>query len=103
MLCPLSSTSSDFPLPSSAAWYSLYKFHNLRDTFAVRRWIETGDIYAVSKEIGHSSVIMTQKYANFNLRKLAVDFPSLNEKYIQPRLNDRYGTNDALIEMGGFA
>ena len=95
--------SKKFKKAAKELGFGEHKFHNLRDTFAVRRWIETGDIYAVSKEIGHSSVIMTQKYANFNLRKLAVDFPSLNEKYIQPRLNDRYGTNDALIEMGGFA
>ena len=95
--------SKKFKKAAKELGFGEHKFHNLRDTFAVRRWIETGDIYAVSKEIGHSSVNMTQKYANFNLRKLAVDFPSLNEKYIQPRLNDRYGTNDVLIEMGGFA
>jgi len=99
----IDSYSKQFKGAVTQLGFGEHKFHNLRDTFAVRRWIETGDIYAVSKEIGHSSVIMTQKYANFNLRKLAVDFPSLNEKYIQPRLNDRYGTNDALIEMGGFA
>jgi len=99
----IDSYSKMFKKACKALGFGEHKFHNLRDTFAVRRWIETGDIYAVSKEIGHSSVNMTQKYANFNLRKLAVDFDSLNEKYIQPRLNDRYGTNDALLEMGGFA
>jgi len=99
----IDSYSKEFKKAAKQLGFGEHKFHNLRDTFAVRRWIETGDIYAVSKEIGHSSVNMTQKYANFNLRKLAGDFPSLNEKYIQPRLNDRYGTNDALIEMGGFA
>jgi len=99
----IDSYSKEFKKAAKELGFGEHKFHNLRDTFAVRRWIETGDIYAVSKEIGHSSVNMTQKYANFNLRKLAVDFPSLNERYIQPRLSDRYGTNDALIEMGGFA
>jgi len=98
----IDSYSKEFKKAAKQLGFGEHKFHNLRDTFAVRRWIETGDIYAVSKEIGHSSVNMTQKYANFNLRKLAVDFDSLNERYIQPRLNDRYGTNDALIEMGGF-
>ena len=95
--------SKKFKKAAKELGFGEHKFHNLRDTFAVRRWIETGDIYAVSKEIGHSSVTMTQKYANFILRKLVDDFPSLNERYIQPRLYDRYGTNDALIEMGGFA
>ncbi len=31
----------------------------------------------VSKEIGHSSVVMTEKYNRFNLRKFKDDFPSL--------------------------
>ena len=51
--------------------------HNLRETYAVRRWAITGDIKMVSQEIGHSSVVMTEKYAKFNLRKLRDDFPSL--------------------------
>jgi hypothetical protein len=34
----------------------------------------------VSQEIGHTSVMMTEKYANFNLRKLKDDFPSLIER-----------------------
>jgi len=33
----------------------------------------------VSQEIGHSPVVMTEKYAKFNLRKLRDDFPSLKE------------------------
>jgi hypothetical protein len=33
----------------------------------------------VSQEIGHSSVVMTEKYAKFNLRKLRDDFPSLKD------------------------
>ena len=34
----------------------------------------------VSQEIGHSSVVMTEKYAKFNLRKLRDDFPSLKDR-----------------------
>ena len=34
----------------------------------------------VSQEIGHTSVMMTEKYANFNLRKLKDDFPSLKDR-----------------------
>ena len=54
--------------------------HSLRHTYAVRRWAITGDIKMVSQEIGHSSVVMTEKYANFNLRKLKDDFPTLIER-----------------------
>ena len=59
--------------------------HNLRDTYAVRRWAMIGDIHLVSREIGHTSVTMTEKYAKFNLRRLITDFPTLKE-YIERRL-----------------
>ena len=62
-----------------------YHFHNLRDTYAVRRWAITGDIHLVREEIGHSSVTTTEKYADFQLETLLADFPSL-EKWISPRL-----------------
>ena len=62
-----------------------YHFHNLRDTYAVRRWAVTGDIHLVSKEIGHNSVTTTEKYADFDLETLLLDFPSLR-KWIAPRL-----------------
>ena len=61
-------------------------FHNLRDTYAVTRWAVTGDLYLVSKEIGHASVKQTEKYANFNIRRIMDDFPSLR-KIIEERLN----------------
>ena len=61
--------------------------HDLRHTFAVMRYLETRDIYQVSKELGHSSVKMTEKYTTFNTRKLEEDFPSFANNYndIQPR------------------
>ena len=62
-----------------------YHFHNLRDTYAVRRWAVIGDIHLVSKEIGHKSVTTTEKYADFDLETLLLDFPSLR-KWIAPRL-----------------
>ena len=64
-----------------------YIFHNLRDTYAVRRWALTGDIKLVSKQLGHKSISMTEKYAQFNLRRLKKDFPTLRE-YIEPRLKE---------------
>ena len=75
-----------------------HKFHNLRDTYAVRRWIEIGDIHLVAKEIGHSSVTMTEKYADFNLRRLAVDFPSL-DGIIQSRVAKTV-SSESLMSMG---
>ena len=53
------------------------KFHNLRDTFALMRYLETRDIYQVSKELGHSSVKVTEKYTTHKLSMLNADFPSL--------------------------
>ena len=49
----------------------------------------------VSQEIGHSSVVMTEKYAKFNLRKLRDDFPSLKERInlrLTPPNEDKYFT-----------
>ncbi|MBU0528218.1 hypothetical protein KKF86_00445, partial [bacterium] len=57
---------------------------NLRDTFAVRRYLQTNDIYLVAKELGHAKVSMTEKYANFDIRLLKQDFPSImidNSRY----------------------
>ncbi len=52
-------------------------FHCLRDTYAVRRYLQTGDLYLVAKELGHSTVKMTEKYANFNIKRLEQDLPSI--------------------------
>ncbi len=57
-------------------------FHNLRDTFALMRYLSTRDIYQVSKELGHTSVKVTEKYTKFRLRKLEQDFPSLTVGFL---------------------
>lgn len=57
------------------------KFHCLRHTFAVRRYLQTRDIYQVAKEMGHASVRTTEIYAKFNLRRLGEDFPDLATTY----------------------
>ena len=56
-----------------------YHLHCLRHTFAVRRYLQTRDIYLVKQEMGHASVKTTEKYAKFSLRRLEKDFPSLIE------------------------
>lgn len=57
------------------------RFHDLRHTFAVRRYLVTRDIYQVMKEMGHSKVTTTQIYSKFNMRRLQADFPTLVESY----------------------
>jgi len=54
-----------------------YHLYCLRHTFAVRRYLQTRDIYLVKQEMGHESVTTTEKYAKFSLRRLEKDFPSL--------------------------
>ncbi len=49
-----------------------------------------------SPEIGHSSVVMTEQYARFNLRKLKDDFPSIADRIalrLTPPMEDFYFTN----------
>jgi len=49
----------------------------------------------VSQEIGHTSVMMIEKYAKFNLRKLRDDFPSLKDRInlrLTPPSDDSYFT-----------
>lgn len=58
-----------------------HHFHDLRHTFAVRRWLETGDILLVKEEMGHASVKTTEIYTKFSLRRLEHDFPSLSRHY----------------------
>ena len=53
------------------------KFHDLRHTFAVRRYLMTRDIYQVMKEMGHTKVTTTQIYADFQISRLEFDFPSI--------------------------
>ena len=90
--------SREFKKCAIAEGLGKHHFHNLRDTYAVRRWAETGDIYLISKEIGHTSVKMTEKYADFNLRRLKDDFPSIADK-IQLRL-DKSSGNASIYQLG---
>ena len=60
------------------------KFHDLRHTFAVRRYLMTRDIYQVMKEMGHSKVTTTQIYADFQISRLEFDFPSISYTPNQP-------------------
>lgn len=81
-------------------------FHNLRDTYALMRYLKTRDIYQVSKELGHTSVKVTEKYTKFRLRKLEQDFPNLtigftDENRAEKAIRDTYirDTNITKLEF----
>jgi len=61
--------------------------HDLRDTYVVRLWAITGDIYFVSTKVGHKDIKQTVDYARFTPDELFDHFPSL-EKWLKPRLID---------------
>jgi len=70
-----------------------YHLHCLRHTFAVRRYLQTRDIYLVKKEMGHASVTTTEIYADFSLRRLEMDFPTLVESPImseKPKIGTQF-------------
>ena len=64
-------------------------FHNLRHTFAVRKYYETRDIYRVKVLLGHSSVKTSEKYAQFDISQLDQDFNIENSKDNQPCRYDK--------------
>ena len=69
---------------------------NFKNTYAVRCWAIMGYIKMVSQEIGHSSVVMIDKYAKCNLRRLKDDFHSLADRIalrLVPPTEDSYFTN----------
>ena len=64
-----------------------HRFHDLRHTFGVRRYLMTRDIYQVMKEMGHAKVSMTEKYARFEINELSYDFPTLIEASNKPKFD----------------
>ena len=54
-----------------------HRFHDLRHTFGVRTWLQTGDIMLVSNLMGHRNIQTTMIYTRFLPTRLAEDFPDL--------------------------
>ena len=54
-----------------------HRFHDLRHTFGVRTWLQTGDIMLVSNLMGHRNLETTMIYTKFLPSRLAEDFPEL--------------------------
>ena len=50
------------------------------EAVAVIEWLRGGDIYLVSKKLGHSFITTTEIYTKFELCQLREDFPSLTRK-----------------------
>ena len=50
------------------------------EAVAVMECLRSGDIYLVSKKLGHSSVTTREIYTKFELYQLREDFPSLTRK-----------------------
>ena len=48
--------------------------HCLRHTFAVKKYLETRDLYEVCKRLNHDKLSTTQIYAQFSFKRLEQDF-----------------------------
>ena len=67
------------------------KFHDLRHTFAVRRYLMKRDIYQVMRELGHTKVTTTQIYADFeDTIDIEKEFPSIIDTSNKPFFGKRY-------------
>ena len=53
--------------------------HCLRHTFAVKKYLETRDLYEVCKRLNHDKLSTTQMYSKFSWSRLEQDFPTLME------------------------
>ena len=53
--------------------------HCLRHTFAVKKYLETRDIYEVCKRLNHDKLSTTMIYTKFSFERLEQDFPTLME------------------------
>lgn len=78
------------------------KFHSLRHSCALRLYLKTRDIYAVMKQLGHSSIETTTIYSKFNEKRLQQDFPDLiHTDYQIPKkqVNDRISDTKARTQQ----
>ena len=67
-------------------------FHHLRNSYIIIRCAITGDIMAVSKEVGHANVTQTQRYADIPAEVVMSWFPSW-AKIIMERLKHKESSN----------
>jgi len=75
-------------------------FHHLRNSYIIIRCAITGDIMAVSKEVGHANVQQTQRYADIPAEVVMVWFPSW-EAIIMERLKLKESSNTFNVMLNG--
>ena len=68
---PLQDPKKSFETAMEKAGIKDFHFHDLRHTFASRLVMRGVDLYTVSKLLGHSSVVVTQRYAHLSPDQLA--------------------------------
>jgi site-specific recombinase XerD len=68
---PLQDPKKTFATATEKAKLKNFHFHDLRHTFASRLVMAGVDLYTVSKLLGHSSVVVTQRYAHLSPNQLA--------------------------------
>ena len=56
-------------------------------TFAVKKYLETRDLYEVCKRLNHDKLSTTQIYAQFSFKRLEQDFPSMVKKGLKTAKN----------------
>ena len=66
--------------------------HNLRNSYIVIRWAVTGDIMAVSEEVGHANINQSMEYAKIPPIVIAEEFP-IYKKIIVERLKHKESSN----------
>ena len=67
-------------------------FHHLRNSYIIIRCAITGDIMAVSKEVGHANVTQTQQYADIPA-EIVMEWFSSWAKIIKERLKHKESSN----------
>ncbi len=72
--------------------------HCLRHTFAVKKYLETRDIYEVCKRLNHDSIKTTQIYSKFSWKRLEQDFPNTCGSMVK---NGNMLTDNVLTDSNG--
>ncbi len=93
-LAPRTKPSVQYPFKQAVAAVGLPKqlrFHDLRHTFASHWVLNGGDIFRLSKCLGHSSVVITQKfYAHLAPEACQRDYARIS--FVVPREDVAHGT-----------
>ena len=74
--------------------------HNLRNSYIVIRWAVTGDIKAVSEEVGHANIKQTMEYSQIPPLVIADKFPTY-KKLITERLKQKESSNTFIKMLEG--